>query len=79
MPVETSGFSWGISTLGCAELSLPQICELLGEFGLHELEIRAVDGRMDLPKWAVDVGWSPQQAKFLFAKHQIDFVSQALR
>ena len=51
-PVSASGLSWGISTLGCPELRFPQICKLLSEFGLRELEIRAVDGRIDLPQWA---------------------------
>lgn len=68
-----AGLSWGVSTLGCAELSLPQICELLSEFGLRELEIRAVDGRIDLPQWAVDTGWQPYRAAALLAKHQIQF------
>ena len=64
---------WGFSTLGCPELSLPQICELLGEFGLRDLEMRAVDGRLDLPQWAVDAGWLPNRATALLAKHDIQF------
>src|SRR5882724_3298850 len=70
-PVSANGLSWGVSTLGCAELSLPEICELLGEFCLSELEIRAVDGRVDLPQWAVDTGWPPYRATALLAKHRI--------
>jgi len=65
--------SWGFSTLGCAELSLPEICELLSEFGLHDLELRAVDGRIDLPQWAVDTDWQPYRATALLAKHNIQF------
>jgi sugar phosphate isomerase/epimerase len=72
-PVNVSGLAWGVSTLGCAEFSLPEICELLSEFGLRELEIRAVDGRLDVPQWAADKGWSPQRAIALLAKHQIQF------
>lgn len=72
-PVNTSDYSWGVSTIGCAEMSLPQICKLVGEFGIRELEIRAVDGRTDLPRWAVDTGWPPRRAAALFAKHQIGF------
>ena len=70
-PVSSSGLSYGFSTLGCAEMSLPQICGLLREFGLRELEIRAVDGRTDLPRWAADTGWPPRRAAALFAEHQI--------
>lgn len=72
-PVNAVGLSWGVSTLGCAELPLPQICELLSEFGLRELEIRAVDGRIDLPRWAVDANWPPNRATALLAKHDIRF------
>ena len=68
-----SGLSWGISTLGCPELSLPEICKLLGEFGLHEIEIRAVDGRVDLAQWAVEAGWLPRRAAALLADHGIEF------
>jgi sugar phosphate isomerase/epimerase len=70
-PVSRRGLLWGFSTLGCAELSFPEICELFGEFGLRELEIRAVDGRVDLPQWAADKGWSPLRATALLAQHRI--------
>src|SRR6266404_5034374 len=72
-PVNASGLSWGVSSLGCAEFSLPEICELLSEFRLRELEMRAVDGRIDLPQWAVDKGWPPYRAGALMAKHNIRF------
>lgn len=68
-----AALSWGVSTLGCAELSLPQICELLAQFSLHQLEIRAVDGRLDLPQWASDAGWLPSRATALLAQHDIRF------
>lgn len=70
---ESDPFRWGFSTLGCAELSLPDICALLAEFDLHELEIRAVDDRTDLPQWAVDTGWSASRATQLFNEYAIDF------
>ena len=73
VPVNASDLSWGISTLGCAELSLPQVCKLLSEFGLRELEIRALDGRIDLPQWALDTGWPPNRGIALLAKHAIQF------
>lgn len=72
-PVSTGSLSWGASTIGCAELPLPQICELLSEFGLRELEIRGVDGRIDLPQWAAHAGWPPYRAAALLAKHHIQF------
>jgi len=70
-PANTRGLSWGISTLGCAELSLPEICKLLREFNLRELEIRALEGRLDLPQWAADTGWSPLRATALLAQHKV--------
>ena len=72
-PVNTRSFSWGVSTIGCAELSLPQICKLLREFGLRDLEIRALDGRLDLPQWALDAGWPPYRGTALLEKHAIQF------
>jgi len=72
-PRNPGGLSWGVSTLGCAELSLRQICELLREFDIRELEIRAMDQRIDLPRWATDTGWPPYRATALLAKHDIQF------
>lgn len=72
-PANTNSLYWGVSTLGCAELSLPEICELLGEFRLRELELRAVQGRVDLPRWAVETGWSPTLATAYLADHNVRF------
>jgi sugar phosphate isomerase/epimerase len=72
-PANADALSWGISTLGCPELSLPQICEVLAQFGLHQLEMRAVEGRLDLPQWASDSGWRPDRATALLAQHEIQF------
>lgn len=72
-PVNAGGLSWSASTLGCAEFSLPEICELFREFNLRPLEIRAVDGRTDLPHWAMDKGWPALRATALFAEHQLQF------
>src|SRR5882724_5763594 len=69
--VNARSLSWGASTLGCAELSLLEICELFSEFGLRELEVRAVDGRVDLPQWAAETGWSALRATALLAQHKI--------
>ena len=43
-------FKWAFSTLGCPELSLDEICAVAREFGLSFLEVRAVEGQLDLPK-----------------------------
>jgi sugar phosphate isomerase/epimerase len=72
-PVNSTALSWGISTLGCAEMSLSQIGNLLHEFGLRELEMRAVDGRMDLPQWANESGWTPVRAAAFLKQQQLNF------
>jgi sugar phosphate isomerase/epimerase len=38
-----------ISTLGCAEFTLPQIAALVREFSLDAVELRSVAGTLDLP------------------------------
>jgi sugar phosphate isomerase/epimerase len=70
---EPTGLLRGFSTLGCPELSLRQICELLREFNLPGLEMRCVDDRMDLPQWATAQGWTRRRAAALLAKHRIQF------
>jgi sugar phosphate isomerase/epimerase len=41
---------WCFSTLGCPELSLPEACALAQEFHLTGLELRALNGTVDLPQ-----------------------------
>lgn len=41
----------GFSTLGCAELDLPAVVALAQQCGIHELELRALVGRLDLPAY----------------------------
>ncbi len=72
-PPERDAFRWGFSTLGCAEMSLPQICALLSDFGLHEIEIRAIASRTDLPQWAQETAWTSSRAAALFAEHRAKF------
>ena len=44
-------FKWGISTLGCHELDLEQVCTLAAHHDIHTLEIRALADRQDLPRY----------------------------
>ena len=39
---------WGISTLGCPELSLPEAAALAERFGFRLLELRALSGNCKL-------------------------------
>ncbi len=41
---------WGLSTLGCHTLSLPEAVALADEYDFHFVEIRAVSGSLDLPE-----------------------------
>ena len=43
-------FKWGFSTLGCPECSLGEAVALADEYDFRMLELRSVDGSIDLPK-----------------------------
>ena len=58
---------WGFSTLGCPELTLPEVCALAAEFGMPNLELRALCGRVDLPAFTGEMGWPPPVAADLMA------------
>ena len=66
---KTLPLRWGFSTLGCPELSLPEVCALAAEFGLPNLELRALSGRVDLPACTGEMGWSPPVAADLISGH----------
>src|SRR5579863_4423165 len=51
-PLERGQLRWGFSTLGCPELTLPEVCGLAREFNIRELEVRALQRRVDLPQYA---------------------------
>lgn len=48
---EQLDFKWGISTLGCHELDLPDICKLAHNHGIHHLEIRSLADSLNLPEY----------------------------
>ena len=52
-------FNWGISTLGCPELTLEALCTLAASRDIHALEIRSLAGRMDLPAYFDEAFQSP--------------------
>ena len=45
-----SGLNWGISTLGCPELNLPQAVELADRYGIKFFEIRTLNNTVDCQK-----------------------------
>lgn len=46
----TQPFTWAFSTLGCYDHTLEATMELAQRFGIDALEVRTLEGRMDLPK-----------------------------
>lgn len=44
-----SDLTWSFSSLGCPELNLAQIFQLAQRFNIRQVELRCVEGRMDLP------------------------------
>ena len=42
-------FKWGFSTLGCPELSLAEAIKLADDFDFPHLELRTLEGSLDLP------------------------------
>lgn len=56
---KTAGLRWSFSTLGCAELTFPEICELAGDFRMDGIELRGIAGRLDLPQYCQESGWTP--------------------
>src|SRR5436305_1480802 len=47
------------STLGCVELTLPEICALAGEFQIAGIELRGIGGRMDMPEYCAEQKLTP--------------------
>ncbi|HEX3797782.1 MAG TPA: TIM barrel protein [Verrucomicrobiae bacterium] len=65
VPREGGDLRWGFSTLGCPELSLPQVARLAAEFGVSEIEVRALERRTDFPRYAEEEKLSPEAANRL--------------
>ena len=63
------GARWGFSTLGCPDLTLPDVCALGREFGMPNLELRALCGRVDLHACAEEMGWPPATARKMISDH----------
>jgi sugar phosphate isomerase/epimerase len=59
---------WGISSLGCGELTLPDMCGLAGRFGIDALELRSVAGRLDLPAYLAETYPDPAAVRALLGE-----------
>jgi sugar phosphate isomerase/epimerase len=58
------------STLGCADLSFPEICRIAGDFQIPALELRGIDGRMDMPQHCLEKGLTPARLLQVSDQHQ---------
>ncbi len=62
------------STLGCVELTLPEICRLAGEFHIPGIELRGIGGRMDMPQYWADSGLTPLTVSELFCEENTQII-----
>lgn len=56
-------FNWTFSSLGCPELTLPETIELALSKGLHRLELRTLEDRVDLPAYFRETFGAPEQLR----------------
>src|SRR5512139_739572 len=69
-PLEGRRARWCFSTLGCADLSFPDICGLAGEFRIQGIELRGIGGRMDMPQYCADENLMPAVMRETAQRHQ---------
>ena len=65
---------WCFSTLGCSDLSFPEICELAGEFRIPGIELRGIGGRMDMPEYCSEQHLTAEQMHLLCQRHRTRMV-----
>ncbi|MDF7807850.1 TIM barrel protein [Pontiellaceae bacterium B12219] len=63
-------FQWGISTLGCHELDLSEICQLAERHDIHALEIRSLADRQDLPLYLDETFRNAGEIQSILDKHK---------
>ena len=69
-PPEGSSLRRCFSTLGCADLSFLEICDLAREFRIPALELRGVSGRMDMPEFFAQSGLNPARMEEICRSRQ---------
>lgn len=63
-------WQWCVSTLGCSDRPYEEICELADEFGIRGIELRGIDGRMDMPDYCAERDMTPSRMTRLCRKHR---------
>ena len=66
---------WGISTLGCHELDLEQICVLASAHDVHTMEIRSLEDRQDLPTYFDETYGRASAIQAVLDAHQQEVVA----
>ncbi len=66
---------WGISTLGCPDLTLEAVCQLAASRDMHALEIRSLAGRMDLPAYLDEVHRTPEAVQKILRAHKQEIIT----
>lgn len=59
-PPHSEQIKWVLSTLGCPELDLGGAAELASRYGVGALELRALEGRIDLPDYLAEAFGQPE-------------------
>ena len=68
-------YKWGISTLGCHDLTLDEICTLLARHDVPTMEIRAIVDRQDLPVYLDETYSSADEIQAVLDAHQQNIVA----
>jgi len=63
------------STLGCPERNLDEVLDLAARFGLNQIELRALEDRLDLPVYLEEKYGSPEKLAALLDERQIRIVT----
>lgn len=66
---------WGFSSLGCPDLTLAEIRALCERFDIHEIELRAIGGRLDLPAYLEESFSDPAEVRDLLRQADLRVVS----
>ncbi|MDW8308897.1 MAG: DUF2264 domain-containing protein [Verrucomicrobiales bacterium] len=66
---EAGALQWGFSTIGWPEATLPEALALAREFQIRAVELRSLEGTVDLPRLFAERGWTPERVAELNARH----------
>src|ERR1051326_8972188 len=67
---EPQQLRWCFSTLGCADFTLAEICELAGDFCIPGIELRGIGHRMDMPEYCAEEGLIPSRLRDICRPYQ---------